>query len=1064
MNSHMPQLTFGPYRTTRLLSRGAYADVYEAHDDEGARFALKILRLDGVDDSLKDALFRREVAALDGFEHEGIVPLRSALREPDGTLVLAFPLIPGQRTLESLLIRAEEGGESREVSWRLDEAQRLIRAVSAAHGRKVVHRDLKPANILLDVDRDQLLVCDFGVANVLMARVLNPSDLTVRDLFTRPYAAPEQCLRGEALYPADVHALALLVTALLAMRRPRKDFRAGAFESLWTHARDALVAEGCEAEAVSELGGTLQAGLSEDPERRPTMHALSAAVGRVRASITPRPVAVVDLARAATKLDECGMKQVDLETDLNQALAIQLCRDEQGRRIKMFGRSALVVLILDDDDRARPRVIDIKVLSGTKMAHDRRHARAVELVVRFGRGDGSPLVDAAERLEGRVQSDRVKELLETAEHVTELEKERLPTFTVDVEIRNGTPVVEGREARVTQASGFRGPGLDRVRVKNADVRVTSVEKWWPASAKNRVGGSAPRAESLDPASVPSLFRELEEMVVLDLGKGRRLGKVTAWEVCNDGSGAARATIAFDVDGEHARRCKFRIDNKPRRDELERHTEALERLRARRTRLARLPELLTLTSAHALEGRAQIEPIHSFYRDDRRMRDLIERILASMISVVQGPPGTGKTTLIVELVVQLLKVDPNLRILIASQANEAVDNALDRLIGHQVADHLPRRPWVVRDVRKERRREASHDGLESMFRSVGEGWRERAAHHRSELPSARARQAIDHWCRDVQNGAAGTREDFAAHVQVWGATTSRSQRTLATARGEAWDVVILDEAAKITLADTLVPLVDARRAVLVGDHLQLPPFFDSLTAEQLDVSGLDQDRAKRSLFQHLFEDVLPETHRGTLLRQSRMHPTIGDVVSKLFYDGRLQHNVGPSDRPLPAGRFDREHRVLFLGHRGEDEQTQEGSRRNRSEAEAVSRVLKQLDADATRASRKLTVSVITPYKAQARDLEEVLRRAWKSLQEVRAGTVHSFQGRESDVVIYSLVRTGRTEWRFLADPRLFNVAVSRARSLLVLVGDLDGAPATPKLQQLLELLPSENKVSLEDFLG
>src|SRR5262249_33086989 len=152
----------------------------------------------------------------------------------------------------------------------------------------------------------------------------------------------------------------------------------------------------------------------------------------------------------------------------------------------------------------------------------------------------------------------------------------------------------------------------------------------------------------------------------------------------------------------------------------------------------------------------------------------ERVLASTVSAVQGPPGTGKTTLIVELVLQLLRRTPRLRILICSQANEAVSNALERLQDGEIGALLPSRPWVVRGVREQLRDEKKHDGLEPMFRHEGAEWRRLAAEQRDGLPSDRARRAVDDWCRDVENAAGETREEFAAHVQVWGATTARSQ--------------------------------------------------------------------------------------------------------------------------------------------------------------------------------------------------------------------------------------------------------------------------------------------------
>ena len=224
-------------------------------------------------------------------------------------------------------------------------------------------------------------------------------------------------------------------------------------------------------------------------------------------------------------------------------------------------------------------------------------------------------------------------------------------------------------------------------------------------------------------------------------------------------------------------------------------------------------------------------------------------------------------------------------------------------------------------------------------------------------------------------------------------------------------------------------------------------------------GITEAQAKYSLFEHLFA-LVPSEQRDMLDMQFRMHPTIGNVVSQLFYEGKLKNGPATAERPLPRGFFDRDHRVMWVDIVGHDYRVGKTSRANDDERRTIVQLLDRLDEDARRATVDLEVAVIAAYRGQADKLRADLKgadRRWKSLR-VKAATVDAFQGREADVVLYSLVRTGHAERKFLADGRRFNVALSRAKSLLVMVGDLTGARGTPRLQQLLEMIPDDNQVS------
>ena len=260
-------------------------------------------------------------------------------------------------------------------------------------------------------------------------------------------------------------------------------------------------------------------------------------------------------------------------------------------------------------------------------------------------------------------------------------------------------------------------------------------------------------------------------------------------------------------------------------------------------------------------------------------------------------------------------------------------------------------------------------------------------------------------------------------------------------GLDFDLAIVDEAGQIGVADVLVPLVRARRGVLVGDHRQLPPFLDS-EVEQWGKSvddGVTRELMAKSALELLIGD-LPDSHIVWLTGQRRMPAMIADFVSEAFYEGRLRtcvervHADPVFGRPLAFVDTAR----LPGGQRYE----KSGPARERwgqpgytNPAEAS--LLVSLAAGYHR--HRADWAVIVPYRAQAAEIVSALVGTVgdAALIDLNVGTVDSFQGGERDVILYGFTRSNpRGNVGFLAELRRLNVAYTRARQQLVLVGDLD----------------------------
>lgn len=262
------------------------------------------------------------------------------------------------------------------------------------------------------------------------------------------------------------------------------------------------------------------------------------------------------------------------------------------------------------------------------------------------------------------------------------------------------------------------------------------------------------------------------------------------------------------------------------------------------------------------------------------------------------------------------------------------------------------------------------------------------------------------------------------------------------KNQEFDWAIIDEAGRATAPELLVPLVRSRRAVIVGDERQLPPMLDeNISVEALTRLGIVRESLEESLFATLIaqgrDEQLPAVHMLTV--QHRMHPAIGRLVSAVFYNGKLQHAVSDDERAhgldwLPKAV------VWFSTTRipGHYETWHAQSYYNRVEVQGIERLLQRMEWSYRERGEKREVAVITPYNAQIEELREhVMPHSafWQALS-IEIATIDAFQGRDRDIVLYSTVRSNKdARLGFLKDRRRLNVALSRARQLLMIVGDV-----------------------------
>lgn len=255
----------------------------------------------------------------------------------------------------------------------------------------------------------------------------------------------------------------------------------------------------------------------------------------------------------------------------------------------------------------------------------------------------------------------------------------------------------------------------------------------------------------------------------------------------------------------------------------------------------------------------------------------------------------------------------------------------------------------------------------------------------------------------------------------------------------FDVAIVDEASKATPTEALVPMARSARWVLVGDTRQLPPFVE----RALDREGFlaDHDLLQSDLEETIFGRLIGAADRNvvSLTRQHRMLTPIGDLISDCFYEGRLTSSRG-DESDLESVRRAFAKPVLWLSTSElpkHMEQRVGTTYWNAAELEAIRETLGTLQFFAEQLDEVVSVGVLSAYAGQAQELRRALRRddaRWTHLR-IDINPVDSFQGQERDVVLYSVVRSNKERnLGFLRSDERINVALSRGRDALVIVGD------------------------------
>ncbi|MBB4042385.1 superfamily I DNA and/or RNA helicase [Bacteroides reticulotermitis] len=469
------------------------------------------------------------------------------------------------------------------------------------------------------------------------------------------------------------------------------------------------------------------------------------------------------------------------------------------------------------------------------------------------------------------------------------------------------------------------------------------------------------------------------------------------------------------------------------------------LAAKGNRLAELREILLGT---AKPGFRELHPVRFPWLNSTQETAVNKVLCARDVAIVHGPPGTGKTTTLVEAIYETLHREP--QVLVCAQSNTAVDWISEKLVDRGVPVLRIGNPSRVNDKMLSftyERRFENHPaypelwGIRKSIRELNGQLRRKNYSERESLRNRMSRLRDRATELEILINA-----DLFDGARVIASTlVSSSHRLL---NGRRFPTLFIDEAAQALEAACWIAIRKADRVVLAGDHCQLPPTIKCIEAIR---GGLDHTLMEKVV------DRKPDAV-SLLKMQYRMHEEIMRFSSEWFYHGELEaapeiRHRGILDFDDPMSWIDTselDYHEEFVG--------ESFGRINKQEANLL---LEKLEAYILHIGKqrildeRIDFGLISPYKAQVQYLRGKIKgnsffRPFRSL--ITVNTVDGFQGQERDVIFISLVRANESgQIGFLNDLRRMNVAITRARMKLVILGEATTLAKHPFYRKLLEFI-------------